>query len=132
MQAQILKSAAYLLLIFYLLSGGISPLKAASKYPFISENFDVPEKLETHNYRLRMLTINDVIKDYYDTIYSDKSIISLIFLYLLKGDNEAANKIYTSNLENFLYEDKKIEAKELIDYYHLPLSWFKNFSRLYL
>ena len=64
MQAQILKPAVYLLLIFCLLSGGISPLKAASKYPFISENFDVPEKLETNNYRLRMLTINDVIKDY--------------------------------------------------------------------
>jgi hypothetical protein len=32
--------------------------------PFVPADFDVPEKLETAEFRLRMLTVNDVIKDY--------------------------------------------------------------------
>jgi len=32
--------------------------------PFVPENFQVPEKLETDTFRLRMLTVNDVVKDY--------------------------------------------------------------------
>jgi len=32
--------------------------------PLVPENFEVPERLETDKFRLRMLTINDVEKDY--------------------------------------------------------------------
>jgi RimJ/RimL family protein N-acetyltransferase len=32
--------------------------------PFVPVDFVVPEKLETDRFRLRMLTINDVVKDY--------------------------------------------------------------------
>jgi hypothetical protein len=31
---------------------------------FVPENFQVPEKLETDTFRLRQLTVNDVVKDY--------------------------------------------------------------------
>jgi hypothetical protein len=31
---------------------------------FVPDNFKVPEKLETATFRLRMLTVNDVVKDY--------------------------------------------------------------------
>ncbi len=31
---------------------------------FVPENFQVPEKLETDTFRLRMLTVHDVVKDY--------------------------------------------------------------------
>jgi hypothetical protein len=31
---------------------------------FVEESFMVPEKLETKEFRLRMLTVNDVVKDY--------------------------------------------------------------------
>lgn len=30
----------------------------------VSDNFQVPQKLETDKFRLRMLTVNDVVKDY--------------------------------------------------------------------
>lgn len=30
----------------------------------VQDNFKVPEKLETDTFRLRMLTVNDVVKDY--------------------------------------------------------------------
>ena len=32
--------------------------------PFVPEDFQVPEKLETERFRLRTLTVNDVVKDY--------------------------------------------------------------------
>ncbi len=32
--------------------------------PLVSPNFAVPEKLETDNFRLRMLKVTDVVKDY--------------------------------------------------------------------
>lgn len=37
---------------------------AQSPTPFVPEDFKVPEKLETTEFRLRMLTVNDVVKDY--------------------------------------------------------------------
>jgi hypothetical protein len=39
-------------------------LEAQSKHPFVPSNFKVPEKLETEEFRLRMLSVNDVVKDY--------------------------------------------------------------------
>ena len=36
----------------------------ASPFPFIDSKFRIPEGLETGEIHLRMLTINDVVKDY--------------------------------------------------------------------
>ena len=38
--------------------------RAQSDYPFVAAEFEIPEKLETQEFRLRMLTVNDVVKDY--------------------------------------------------------------------
>ncbi len=45
-------------------AAGHGELLAHSNYPFIPSDFKVPEKLETDKFRLRMLTVNDVVKDY--------------------------------------------------------------------
>ena len=37
---------------------------AQSTNPFVPKEFKIPEKLETQEFRLRMLTVNDVVKDY--------------------------------------------------------------------
>jgi hypothetical protein len=37
---------------------------AQSPTPFVPKEFKVPEKLEAQEFRLRMLTVNDVVKDY--------------------------------------------------------------------
>lgn len=37
---------------------------AQSPRPFVHADFDVPEVLETERFRLRMLTVNDVVKDF--------------------------------------------------------------------
>lgn len=38
--------------------------QAESPWPFVPDDFAVPAVLETDRYRLRMLTVNDVVKDY--------------------------------------------------------------------
>src|SRR5262245_17748627 len=42
----------------------IASSMAQSINPFVPKEFKVPEKLETQEFRLRMLTVNDVVKDY--------------------------------------------------------------------
>lgn len=37
---------------------------AQSSYPFVNREFVIPQQLETDELRLRMLTVNDVVKDF--------------------------------------------------------------------
>src|SRR5688500_19042573 len=41
-----------------------APALAQSPSPLVPKEFKVPEKLETQEFRLRMLTVNDVVKDF--------------------------------------------------------------------
>ncbi len=36
----------------------------SKKHPFLSDDFLIPEKLENEHFRIRMLTVNDLVKDY--------------------------------------------------------------------
>ena len=51
---------------------------AQSSYPFVDEDFEVPEKLETSGFRLRMLTVNDLVKDY-DAVMSSVEQLSKVW-----------------------------------------------------
>ena len=43
---------------------GISNTISAQSAPFVPADFNVPDKLENQYFRVRMLTVNDVVKDY--------------------------------------------------------------------
>ncbi|MGI9284214.1 MAG: hypothetical protein ACR2P1_02400 [Pseudomonadales bacterium] len=49
-------------LLVFLLQLGVA--NTESKHPFDPKGFEVPATLKTKHFRLRMLTVNDVIKDY--------------------------------------------------------------------
>ena len=49
---------------FIILLVALSNLSMAQTKPFIPTDFKVPEKFENQFFRLRMLTVNDVVKDY--------------------------------------------------------------------
>jgi len=53
-------------LLSFLLTATFGPttVMGQSDNPFVGRDFEVPEILETSDFRLRMLTINDVDKDY--------------------------------------------------------------------
>jgi hypothetical protein len=48
-----------------------STVYAQSAFPLLDPEFKVPETLKTQRFRLRMLTVNDVVKDY-DAVMSSK------------------------------------------------------------
>lgn len=49
-----------------------APVTAESPHPFVPESFTAPAVLETEKFRLRTLTVNDVVKDY-DAVMSSAS-----------------------------------------------------------
>jgi hypothetical protein len=55
---------ARLLILVLLQSVAATPTMAQSSTPFVPAGFSVPQKLETSEFRLRTLTVNDVVKDY--------------------------------------------------------------------
>ena len=57
-----LRTAALLVVVISFGTSGV--VMAQSKSPFVPVDFSVPEKLETPRFLLRMLTVNDVVKDY--------------------------------------------------------------------
>ena len=54
------------------------PITAQSSYPFVPVDFDVPAVLETQRFRLRMLTVHDLVKDY-DAVMSSVEHIQKIW-----------------------------------------------------
>ena len=69
---------APLLLLGLLLSLAATPIMAQSSMPFVPTDFAVPQKLETSEFRLRMLTVNDVVKDY-DAVISSAEHLKTIW-----------------------------------------------------
>lgn len=51
---------------------------AQSSQPFVDPEFDIPRQLETGEFRLRMLTVNDVVKDY-DAVISSAAYLKAIW-----------------------------------------------------
>ena len=54
------------------------PASAQSPMPFVSKDFKIPETLETPEFRLRMLSVGDVVKDY-DAVMSSTEHLSEVW-----------------------------------------------------
>ncbi len=52
-----------------------------NRLPFVPRDFKIPEKLETDKFRLRMLTVNDVVKDYDAVMTSVEHLQSVFAAY---------------------------------------------------
>ena len=74
----------------------------AQKKPFVPKDFKVPDTLQNEHFRIRMLTVNDVVKDY-------DAVMSSI---------EHLNKMYP--IYNWPSKDLTLE-QDLID-----LGWHQN------
>ena len=46
-----------------------------SKTPFVPRDFNIPQQLETHRLRLRMLKVSDVVKDYDAVMSSEEHLL---------------------------------------------------------
>ena len=68
----------YALLAAVIFSFGSATVMGQSPSPFVAQSFEVPENLETDEFRLRMLTVNDVVKDY-DAVMSSVDHLSKVW-----------------------------------------------------
>jgi hypothetical protein len=53
-------------------------INAQSSYPFVEREFEIPLQLETGEFRIRMLGVNDVVKDY-DAVMSSAEYVGDVF-----------------------------------------------------
>lgn len=75
--------------------------------PFIPENFDVPAVLETDRIRLRMLTVNDVVKDY-DAVVSSTDHLQATFS---NGSGWPIGLTLEQNLVELEWHQKEFQRK---------------------
>lgn len=60
---------------------GYSSMNHGQSVPFVPAEFEVPALLETEDFRIRMLTVNDVVKDY-DAVMNPDETICLGCVYI--------------------------------------------------
>jgi heme oxygenase len=61
-------------LVFYIILFGYCNRTIAQFNPLVSKDFAVPESIEYEHFKLRMLTVNDVVKDYDAVMSSSKEL----------------------------------------------------------
>ncbi|MDJ0909387.1 MAG: hypothetical protein QNI99_09335 [Woeseiaceae bacterium] len=64
-------------LVLAAVSAAAPAAHAQSGYPFVDSEFDVPPQLETDEFRLRTLTVNDVVKDFEAVMSSAEQLRSI-------------------------------------------------------
>ena len=78
-----------------------------------------------------IIYFNNVIDNYYDIYYADNARISIIFLYLIKKENDKARSYFDENKDKFIDDEKQLEAQNLLNKFHNKGNWFSNMIRLY-
>lgn len=78
----------------------------------IPEGFEVPAKLETREFRLRMLTVHDVVKDYDAVITSAEHLHGLFGT----GSNWPRNLTLEQNLIDLGWHQKEFQKKSSFAY----------------
>ena len=78
-----------------------------------------------------IIYFSNVIDNYYDTNYADEARISIIFLYLIKEQDEEAELYFNNNKKKFINMEKGLEAQNLLNKFSSRSSWLSNMVRLY-
>jgi len=84
---------------------------AQSAAPFVPPEFKVPEKLETKEFRLRMLTVNDVIKDF-DAVMSSAEHLRTIW----RGGSWPDGLTIEQNLIDLGWHQKEFQTRRSFAY----------------
>jgi len=102
------RKAAEVLSLFFLSVGTIT---AESPYPFVATAFDVPAVLETKHFRLRMLTVGDVVKDY-DAVISSAEHLRSVW----PGSSWPAGLTLEQNLIDLGWHQKEFQRRRSFAY----------------
>jgi hypothetical protein len=82
-----------------------------NKRPFVPPDFKIPKKLETDKFRLRMLSVTDVVKDY-DAVISSTKLLRKMFKTSWPRDGFTLEE----NLEDLEMHQKEFENREAFAY----------------
>ena len=70
--------------------------------------------MKLREFQSARIYFHNILENYYDTDYADEARISIIFSFLLEGDNDSAETIFRQNKNKFKSEENKFIAKNLI------------------
>jgi hypothetical protein len=84
---------------------------AQSANPFVPKEFEVPAKLETQEFRLRMLTVNDVVKDY-DAVMTSVAHLKTVW----PGDTWPEGLTLEQNLIDLGWHQKEFQIRRSFAY----------------
>jgi hypothetical protein len=84
---------------------------AQSTHPFVPQDFEVPAKLETQEFRLRMLTVNDVVKDY-DAVMTSVAHLKTIW----PGDSWPEGLTFEQDLIDLGWHQKEFQLRRSFAY----------------
>jgi hypothetical protein len=79
--------------------------------PFVPITFDIPQTLETTSFRLRMLTVNDVVKDY-DAVMSSAAHLTTLF----EGGTWPTDLTLEQNLIDLGWHQKEFQTRRSFAY----------------
>lgn len=85
---------------------------AESPHPFVPADFEAPKALETEHYRLRTLTVGDVVKDYDAVISSEKHIQESVW----PGSNWPTGLTLEQNLIDLGWHQKEFQRNRSFAY----------------
>ena len=106
--------SCFLIFLFLFIS---TNLKAQSKIPFIPDDFEVPATLETNEYRLRMLSINDVDMDY-EAVMSSVNHLSQVW----PDSNWPESLTLEQNLIDLAWHQKEFQRRTCFGYTMVTLN----------
>ena len=89
----------------------VGTVAAESPYPFVATDFDVPAMLETKHFRLRMLTVGDVVKDY-DAVISSAEHLQSVW----PGSSWPAGLTLEQNLIDLGWHQKEFQRRRSFAY----------------
>ena len=115
--------SCFLIALFFFIS---TNLKAQSKIPFIPDDFEVPITLETKEYRLRMLSINDVDMDY-EAVMSSANHLSQVW----PDSNWPEGLTLEQNLIDLAWHQKEFQRRTSFAYTMVTLDEKKVIGCVY-
>lgn len=101
---------------------------AAASEPFVPDGFDVPAVLETDRLRLRMLTVNDVVKDY-DAVVSSTDHLQATFS---NGSSWPIGLTLEQNLIDLGWHQKEFQRRSSFAYTVVSLDEERVLGCLYI
>ncbi len=99
---------------------------AQSSHPFVDPEFEVPATLETDRFRLRMLTVNDVVKDF-DAVTTSKE-----HLHAIWGPGWPEGLTLEQNLIDLGWHQKEFQRRRSFAYTVVALDESRVLGCIYI